>query len=249
MASAPADSQYDLDQIAGPETLPEIRIYSHSALFYWWPIWVVGYILAAVTAAQGERVPINGQEYIMHPSQYMGLGYATLLAVIILLTTVTLRGLSSVVVVLVVVLTGVTLAWMQWLDDLVAMIPYVGVYMNLGFYVFLSTTVFIMWVLSFFVFDRMRFWRIRPGQMTYERWIGDAEKSYDTRGMVFEKFREDYFKQFLLGLGTGDLHMTTSGARSEEIYIHNVTRVDWKVDTIQKLIAIKPDDFRHTAEA
>jgi hypothetical protein len=27
----------------------EVRVYSHSPLFYWWPVWAVGYILALVT--------------------------------------------------------------------------------------------------------------------------------------------------------------------------------------------------------
>lgn len=32
----------------------EIRIYSHSSLFYWWPVWLVGLILALLTWAQGN---------------------------------------------------------------------------------------------------------------------------------------------------------------------------------------------------
>src|SRR5271157_6531036 len=32
-----------------PDTLPELRIYSRSTMFFWWPVLVTGYILAAIT--------------------------------------------------------------------------------------------------------------------------------------------------------------------------------------------------------
>src|SRR5436305_1305602 len=37
---------------AVPPPPMEIRIYSHSNLFYWWPVWLVGLILALLTAFQ-----------------------------------------------------------------------------------------------------------------------------------------------------------------------------------------------------
>jgi hypothetical protein len=236
-------SATSVDQLPNPRTLPEIRIYSHSALFYWWPIWVVGFVIAGLTALQGEIVVISDQEYWVHPSRYLGVAYAAVMLLVILLSNISMRGVTSLAVILAVALVAVTLAYMQWLDDVVALIPYVGIYMNLGFYLFLATGVFILWAMAFFVFDRMEFWRVRPGQMTFERWLGDAEKSYDTRGMVFEKHLEDYFKHFLLGFGMGDLRISTSGARSEDIYISNVFLVDRKVRQIQQLIAVKPDDL------
>ena len=27
----------------------ELRLYSHSSLFYWWPVWLVGYAMALLT--------------------------------------------------------------------------------------------------------------------------------------------------------------------------------------------------------
>src|SRR5438477_5415323 len=42
-----------------PDTEPrEVRIYSHSALFYWWPVWVCGYLMAIWTAWDGHRLAI-----------------------------------------------------------------------------------------------------------------------------------------------------------------------------------------------
>lgn len=36
----------------------EIKLISHSMLFYWWPIWVLGYILAAITYFDNTRLAI-----------------------------------------------------------------------------------------------------------------------------------------------------------------------------------------------
>src|SRR5438445_12430393 len=36
----------------------EIRIYSHSQLFYWWPVWAAAFILAIWTWAEGDRMAI-----------------------------------------------------------------------------------------------------------------------------------------------------------------------------------------------
>jgi len=34
---------------------PEIRVYSHSSIFYWWPVWAAGFIMAFITYSDGTR--------------------------------------------------------------------------------------------------------------------------------------------------------------------------------------------------
>ena len=41
-----------------PPALDEIRIYSHSPLFYWWPVWLFGFLLALLTLMDGSRLAI-----------------------------------------------------------------------------------------------------------------------------------------------------------------------------------------------
>jgi len=36
----------------------EIRIYSHSPLFYWWPVWLFGFIFALITLVDNDRMAI-----------------------------------------------------------------------------------------------------------------------------------------------------------------------------------------------
>jgi len=224
------------------QAVPDLKLISHSMLFYWWPVWVVGYLFALLTYLQGEYVTVGGTRVLMHTSKNLGVFFTVIFTLVILITHVTLRGLMSVVVIVLAMFFTVLFAWMGWWDYILEWLPYLDIRMNLGFYVFFSTSLFTVWALAFFVFDRMSYWRIKPGQMTFERVVGGGERSSDTRGMVFEKHPVDFFRHSILGLGSGDLRIITSGARSEEIYVPNVLFVDRTVAQIQKLIAIKPTE-------
>src|SRR5438876_6921356 len=43
---------------AGSHAEQDLVIYSHSPLFYWWPVWAVGFIMALLTLADGGRMAI-----------------------------------------------------------------------------------------------------------------------------------------------------------------------------------------------
>src|SRR5438128_2354233 len=81
-------------------------------------------------------------------------------------------GLMSVVVIVTAMFFTVLFAWLGWWDYILEWLPYLDIRMNMGFYVFFSTAIFIVWALAFWIFDRMTYWRIRPGQMTFERVVG-----------------------------------------------------------------------------
>jgi hypothetical protein len=36
----------------------EVMIFSHSSLFYWWPVWAIGYLMALITLFTGDRVAL-----------------------------------------------------------------------------------------------------------------------------------------------------------------------------------------------
>src|SRR3984893_8561497 len=111
--------------------------------------------------------------------------------------------------------------------------------MNTGFYLVFSTGLLIIWLMMFFVFDRMTYWRIRPGQLTIEHRIGGGAESFDTNALRFQKLSSDLFRM-VLGLGTGDLE-ATGGPNGATLYMSNVSFVQRKVHTIERLIAVKPD--------
>src|SRR5262249_53066931 len=183
--------------------LPELRIYSHSNFFYWWPVWAVGYLMAALTALGGVPTTVGHNQVLFHPSQNLGVIYAVVFFLVIFITNVTLRGLHSVIAILLIMLAVVLLAYFGMWETIMGWMPHLSLYMNLGFYVFFSTLIFLVWLASVFVYDRLDYWVIRPGQITHEHVVGGAEKSYDTHGMVFEKTRQDLFRHWIPGMGSG----------------------------------------------
>ncbi|HWG44628.1 MAG TPA: hypothetical protein VN688_17760 [Gemmataceae bacterium] len=228
------------------EPLHELRIYSHSTFFYWWPVWVTGYIMALVTRIDGQLIPISdsGIQVWMHRSKNLGVIFTLLFFLVILITNISLRGMASVVAILSFAFGVLLLAYFGWWEDVLNWMGMVSIYMNMGFYVFFSTLVLIVWAFSVFVYDRLTYWRVTPGQLTHDTVVGGAQKSYDTRGMVFEKRRQDLFRHWILGFGSGDIEISTTGARRETVSIPNVLFVDAKVSAVQKMIAMSPDQFQ-----
>ena len=236
-------------EINGPEdlpdlgVLPEIKIVSHSPIVYWWPVWVLGYLFALLSTVRGGPDGDGERLRVEDPSAGPGLIYVAVLLLVIIFTNVRLRGIYSLVTMLAITFVAVTLAWLGWWDAIAEVLPLLEVRMNVGFYLVMSTGLLVAWLLAFFVFDRLTFWRVRPGQIIEQRLVGDAERSYDLRNVLFEKSGEDLFRHVILGLGAGDLKLSLAGARTAELYIPNVLMVDRKVRAIQKLAAVQPDDF------
>jgi hypothetical protein len=247
---APAASP---EQATAPEhhhdpNLPEqVFLVSHSNLLYWWPIWVMGYTMALLTYLGGDKVMVGNAEVWMHPSKNLGVIFTITFFLVILITNVSVRGLASAVVILAAIALTLALAYFQLWDSVLEALGRLAIYMNLGFYLFFSTVVFAVWAFAFLIYDRLNFCRIRPGQLTHENIIGNAERSHDTRGMLFEKHQADLFRHWILGLGSGDLEITTTGAKSETFRINNVMFVNSKLDTIQRLIAAKPTTEKEAA--
>jgi hypothetical protein len=224
----------------------ELRIYSHSTFFYWWPVWVTGYIMALITRLDGQYLELGntGIWVWMHPSKNLGVLFTLIFFLVILITNVSLPGMASLVAVLAAAFGALLLAYYGWWEDVLNWMGRVAIYMNMGFYIFFSTLVFLVWAFSVFVYDRSGYWRVTPGQLTHDAVIGGAQKSYDTRGMVFEKHRQDLFRHWILGFGSGDIQISTTGARRETFSIPNVLFVDSKISEVQKMIAMQPDQFQ-----
>jgi len=222
---------------------PVLTIISHSKLYYWWPVWAVGYLMALLTWAQGRTL---GEGFfhrpeIFHPSSSLGLIFFFTLVLVILITNVSVRGMASGMVILAIILGVVLLAYFDWLETVLSWIGNLSVHMNLGAYVFIATAMFVIWASAVFVFDRMSYWQIKPGQLTSVEVFGAGSHSYDTDNMTLEKRRDDIFRHWILGLGSGDIKIQTMGARQQELYIKNVLFIGRKIDIFQRMIATQPD--------
>ena len=228
--------------------MDEVRLVSHSNVIYWWPAWVTGYAVGALNYVQG--IPMSGtgggSPVMVHPSNNPGLFFIAVLMLMIIFTNAKLRGIYSVVTVVSIAFFVVLFAWLGWWDTILTFLPHLSARAGAGFYMVFSTALLVVWLCAFLVFDRITYWKIRPGQMTFESMIGGGERSHDTNGLVFELREQDWFRHVLLGLGAGDLRLMTAGSRQETIEIPNVLFVNRKIKTLQHLVSVKPDQVAAT---
>ncbi len=220
----------------------EIRVYSHTALLYWWPVWVLGYFFAILTWLEGQSFVFSNAVVIIHPSKNLGVIFTMVFVLVVLLTNATLRGIASAMVITVLLALTFMFAYLDWWEEIFRAISRLAIFMNLGFYVFFSTAVFLMWALGVFFFDRFDYWVFRPGQVVHQMVFGGGSRSYDTHGMSLYKLRNDLFRHWILGLGSGDIHMAPTGGASEEFILPNVMFVGRKITAIQQLVSMKPDE-------
>ena len=220
----------------------EIVLISHSNLLYWWPAWMLGYIMALASYLHGESVsvPPNAVLYV-HPSNNPALLFIAGLILLVIFTNTRLRGIYSIVTLISIAFVAVLMAWLGWWDAVLQVVPTLSARANMGFYLVFATAMLIVWLAAVFLFDRLTYWRVRPGQLVEERLVGGGAISHDTNGLRFQKRDQDYFRHVVLGLGAGDLELSGGGLRDETIVIPNVVMVSTKVQAIERLIAVKPE--------
>ncbi len=220
----------------------EVRIYGHSPIVFWWPGWAVALTLALMTALAGTPVSIgqNASELVLAQST-PHVVFAATLVLLILFTNVKMRGIYSLTFVVTTMFIIVLFAYMNWWDAIFRMLPYLTVHINLGFYLFFGTVLLLLWLVNFFIFDRLTYWRVRPGQIVEERLIGGGQRTFDTVGLQFEQRPSDLFQQTILGFGAGDLVLRTGGVNKTEIVIPNVLLANERIRQAQRLISVTPD--------
>ena len=227
---------------------PELRLYTHSNFIYWWPVWACGFILGLLTLFWGHPLELaEGEPFKVLPVSGPGLLYACLILLTGFVTSVRLQGMRSIMLIMGLMIILLFLAWSGTLDDFAELLPAIRTHLSAGFYFTLSGGLFVLWLLQFFLFDRLNYWRIAEGQLTHVELAGIGEKSYDARGLTVEHEADDIFRHFLFGLGSGDLILRTHGADHEEIRLPNLLRVHRKINRIQELVAVEPINIQAIA--
>ncbi len=238
-----ANADDEIARLPDPGRLPEVRLYGHSSLVYWWPVWLIGYAMALLIYLQGGVVRLDeARQGLYHMSSTPGLVFTMVLLLVILITNVRVRGIASLATILGIAFRDCAVR----VARLVGQHPAGSAAARRPSQSRLLPRLFDRAACPLaarrFVFDRLVYWRVRPGQLTEERLIGGGEKSYDTHGMLFEQHGDDFFRHVILGLGAGDLKLMTTGAKKETIEIENVLFAQRKVARIQRLVAVSPDD-------
>lgn len=231
-----------------PSLLPErvkvvqVIVYGHSALFYWWPLWVAGYVMAVLTWLNHDEVVIGNKTEWYYSGGNPGMIFSLLLILLIVVTSTKIKGMKAALIIAALAFITLLSVHLDWWEPILGWLGHRSVSLSFGFYLFTSTVVLVVWLVSVFVIDHLSFWRFRPGQVTHEYLGGIVNNSYDTDNMSISLNRQDdFFRHWIIGLGSGDLHMQTMGGRGVEINVVNVLFVGSKMLKIQRLIATKPD--------
>jgi hypothetical protein len=172
----------------------------------------------------------------VHSNSGFGTAFLVLLFLIILITNVPLRGLWSYIVIMSIVLFTVLAYFLGWWKPIQNALGGINVHINMAGYIFLSMIMMIAWIIVVVFFDRRTTVVFSPGQIKVREEIGDREKVYDTTGLALERKADDFFRHVILGLGSGDLTIRTSGADRHEITLPNVFRISSKIAAIEQLV-------------
>lgn len=253
----------------------EVVVISHTPFFYWWPLWAVGFVMAAVTIWYGEpiaflpegtkakkNVTVDGvagpQTVLVFPagqplpaafetddaqprlrmasSNNLGIFWTLTLCFCVVITHVPLRGAYSFMLLLgVVFLTGL-FAYFGWWDSILLGLRGLDIHITGAGYLFISLVLFLLWLVTFLVYDRLKYMVFSRGQLRVRMAVGLAETVYDTRGMVVQKHRDALFRHWLLGFGSGDLTVHTAGANAKQFEMPNVLNIDRKLNLIHTML-------------
>ncbi|WP_072389950.1 hypothetical protein [Hyphomicrobium sp. CS1GBMeth3] len=245
-----------IDQTAGSaaatQSAAEIRIYAHSPILYWWVIWAYGYVCAALTYFQGERITLSesAKPIFIHTSPWVGLSFTLLLLLVIVATSVRARGINALLLLL--LLGGAATGFYVVMNTpgLWTTAPSLLLHMNLAFYLLLSTVLFVVWFVIVFTVDRLSYWRVRGTQVErvqlFGSALGRAPESWSALHIRLTRYSDDLIAHKILalgflGLGTSDIEAKVSifGGGHEQFRIENVWRAATPLKAVQAAMGQK----------
>ena len=259
----------------------QLTIVSHSTLFYWWPVWALGFLLGLLSLMGGHRMAVLPEGHRtrswsamvseptrrknvtrtatflscppthklpddplrLHISKGRGFGvlFATILLLVIVITNVPLRGMWSFMVIFLIIALSIIFALAGWWETILRHLGYLDIRINAGGYFFLSGILFAIWLFTVLIFDKQIYMVFTPGQFKVCTEVGGGEQTYSTIGMTLEKQRSDLFRHWILGLGSGDLIVKTTGAQAHHFEMPNVLFIGRKMQQIEDMVRKIPD--------
>ncbi len=267
------------NSLASPAALAghsSVKIIGHSALFYWWPVWAVGFLMAFLTYLDGNymaivpagtvaekarqvqgvegprdvlilpanrELPIDettgvAEQPVLRVSRSNSLGsvFVTVLLLVILITNVRVCGVWSFVLILLVLLVSVIFALAGIWDKVFRFLDTSDIHITAAGYLCMTIPLFLIWLAVFLLYDRMNYAMFGRGQFTIHHAFGIGVTTYEVHGLSLEKKRDNLFRHWLIGMGSGDLVIRTSGADARTFELLNVLFVGSKLATAQRLL-------------
>jgi len=265
-----------MSEPTAPSTPTEVVVIAHSPLFYWWPVWAVGFLMAGLTYLYGYQVALvptgtearqaatiegvaGKRDVLIVPADTslpsiadtdelkqprlrmvatndLGIVWAMTLCLVVIFTNIPLRGLWSFMVIIVIVFSTILLAVLGLWDPILRSIRVIDIHLTAFSYLSISTVLLVLWLITFLFFDRLTYMVFTRGQLRVRMAISQGETVFDTRGMVVERHRDDLFRHWLLGFGSGDLTVRTGGSNSQTLQLPNVLAVSRRLGLINTML-------------
>jgi hypothetical protein len=170
----------------------------------------------------------------------LGLMFCVVLLVVIIVTSVPRRGrhwgrrwVGAIVLGLAAsLLLALTGRWAWFVERF----PLLDIRINATGYFLIAGSLFLAWLLTVVVFDQRIYIVFTPGQFRICAQIGDGERVFDTIGISLERQSGDLFRHRILGLGSGDLVVRTTGAQQHHFDMPNVLFIDKKMRAIEEVL-------------
>ncbi|MCC6420760.1 MAG: hypothetical protein IT429_21195 [Gemmataceae bacterium] len=173
-------------------------------------------------------------------SKNPGVVWCITLLLVVTITNIPLRGLWSVIVIIFIVMLALIFALAGIWGTILQTLSFLDIRITQGGYILISTVLLLLWSIAFFLFDHQMYIVFTPGQFRVRLEIGEGETAHDSTGMTVQKQRSDLFRHWILGLGSGDLIVRTSGAHPMEFHLHNVLFLSSKLRQIEEMLRSRP---------
>jgi hypothetical protein len=230
---------------SNPRTIPdEIRIFAHSNILYWWPVWLYAAVCWIATWMHHIKIKPDGlKEVNVFPEPWLGFSFLCVFFFVVTFSNLKVRGIFAALVLLTATLVVVIVYFAGGLSEIFGALHLLYIYMNEAFYAAIATFLFTIWAIVVFGVDHLMYYRIKPGQLSVEHRIGQQhDMDIPTVGMTVRRIVPDLFRHQILGLsflgiGTGDLICRPSAiSHHEPLVIENVIRLSRKFRDIENKI-------------
>ena len=195
---------------------------------------MLGFVFYALTAIGigdegGAAARVQGQTFVFA------------LIFVIFSTTVKLRGANSVILGLLLAIGGILLFMANLSAPIASFIGGLDIRMSSAFYLFIGVTVFLMWAVMIFGFDKVKYYEVAPGQIRERVYWGSGDRAESGANARCRYRKDDFLRHRMLGLVvTGDIEITLGDG--EVLYLHNVIFAKQKANLINELIVTRPVD-------
>jgi hypothetical protein len=228
----------------------KVVVISHSPFFYWWPVWAVGFLMAVLTYFFGHQVAfippggtaasasidLNQPQLRMTMSNNFGMTWALTLCLVIVLTFAQSRKTRSVITIIVLVVLAILIALLGLWDPIFRALQFFEIHITGYGYFSISLLLLVTWLLMYLLYDRQMRMVFTPEQVRVRTRIGGGESVHDIQTLVIEKHQDDLLRHWLLGFGSGDLIVNTTGANPVKYEWLNVFWINRKLAQINAMI-------------